>query len=522
MWTRYRQAHKAFAGVRKALDLARPKDLLDDANDRMPAANRKQEAELRSGLMGLAALPKARALEKLKQLCGQHVTRADSLWADLGEAPLARTAVHLKTLVDGAAAGGLGNDWEALAAGYLARGWLVDASAWRAYAAVRDAPDVEAVTAALRAVYLPWLENLAEQVQGWAASYPTADPAKCPVFGPAPGTVLVFVDGLRCDLGLELARLLQEHGLAVEIARHWSALPTVTATAKPAWRPLADGLVGSTLSEGFEPQIAETGKNLKTQAFRNLVADLGWPWLEPTSTGDPTGAAWTETGTFDHDGHTQGARLAWRMEEDLRAVGLRVRDLLHAGWQRAVLITDHGWLLLPGGLPKVDLPAHLTQSRWPRCAVPQPGAHHGFEELPWFWGGGHSVVCAPGVSAFKSGIEYAHGGLTLQEALTPMLTVTAGQRAAQPIEIASIEWKGMRLRVQLKGGFSGTVLDIRTKPADAGSSVLDSERRLQPPGDDGAAALLVTDDEFEGAAAVLVVIRDGAVVAKQPVTIGGD
>jgi hypothetical protein len=199
-----------------------------------------------------------------------------------------------------------------------------------------------------------------------------------------------------------------------------------------------------------------------------------------------------------------------------------VRDLLRAGWKRAVLITDHGWLLLPGGLPRVELPAHLTQSRWPRCAVPHPGAHHGFNELPWFWGGGHSVVCAPGVTAFKSGIEYAHGGLTVQEALTPMLTVTAGQQAAQAVEIASVDWKGMRLRVQLKGGFSGTVLDIRTKPADADSSVLGADRRLQPPGDDGAAALLVTDDKFEGAAAALVVIRDGRVVAKQPVTIGGD
>ncbi len=103
-----------------------------------------------------------------------------------------------------------------------------------------------------------------------------------------------------------------------------------------------------------------------------------------------------------------------------------------------------------------------------------------------------------------------------------MLTVTTSRQAAESVEIVSAEWKGMRLRVQLKGGIEGTVLDIRTKPADAGASVLDSGRRAQPPGDDGTAALLVTDDEYEGAAAVLVVIRTGQVVAKQPVTIGGD
>jgi len=522
VWKRYRESHKAFAGVRKALDLAQPKDLFDAANERLPAANRQQQDELRAGLAGLAGVAKAAALAKLKGLCEQHAPRAQSLWADLGEAPLAQAAVHLKTLTAGIAAGHLGHDWDSLAAGYVEHGWRVDVAAWRAFAAVRDAPDLEAVTAALRAVYLPWLETLAEQVQGWAASYPMATAASSPLFEPTPGTVLAFVDGLRCDLGRELDAVLTDQGLTVEFATCWSALPTVTATAKPAWRPLANALVGGALPEGFEPQIAETGKDLKTQTFRNLVAKLGWTWLEPSSIGDPSAAAWTETGTFDHDGHSLGARLAWRLEDELRAVALRVRDLLHAGWQRAVLVTDHGWLLLPGGLPKVELPGHLTQSRWPRCAVPQPGAQHGFKELPWFWGGGHSVVFAPGISAFKTGVEYSHGGLSPQEALTPMLTVTAGKQAVQSVEIASAEWKGLRLRVQLTGGFAGTVLDIRTKPADAGSSVLDPERSGLPPGADGSAALLVTDDKHEGAAAVLVVIREGQVVAKQAVTIGGD
>ena len=401
VWTRYCQAHKAFAGVRKALDLAHPKDLLDVANDRMPATNRKQEDALRAGLLGLLTLPRAQAVTRLKQLCAEHGPRADSLWADLGEASLARSAVPLQVLAEGIAAGAGGHDWDTLTAAYLDRGWGIDAAAWRAYAAVRDAPDLEAVTAALRAVYLPWLAGLAEQVQAWALSYPGAG-ASCPGERrggtprlPSPGTVLVFVDGLRCDLGLELARLLKADGLTVEATTRWSALPTVTATAKPAWRPLADALIGNSLPEGFEPQLLDTGKNLTTQAFRNLLASKGWTWLEAASTGDPTGAAWTEIGTFDHDGHAQGARLAWRLEEELRAVALRVRDLLAAGWQRVVLVTDHGWLLLPGGLPKADLPAHLTQSRWPRCAVPQPGAHHGFQELCPGSGAAATVWSAP-------------------------------------------------------------------------------------------------------------------------------
>ena len=35
--------------------------------------------------------------------------------------------------------------------------------------------------------------------------------------------------------------------------------------------------------------------------------------------------------------------------------------LLDAGWQQVVVVTDHGWLYVPGGLPKVELPYYLTK-----------------------------------------------------------------------------------------------------------------------------------------------------------------
>jgi hypothetical protein len=231
------------------------------------------------------------------------------------------------------------------------------------------------------------------------------------------------------------------------------------------------------LPEGFEPQPTDTGKPLKTRGFRKRVADLGWAWLDPKETGDPRGAARTEAGTFDEDGHKLGARLAWRLEGELRAVAQRVIDVLEAGWKPTVLISDHGWLLVPSGLPKAELPGHLTVSRWSRCAVGQPGAQHGLKEVLWFWGGGHSMVLAPGVSSFTSGVEYAHGGLSAQEALTPLLTVTRGAQGAETgVTIEVAKWVGLRLKVQLAGGYQGTALDIRARAADAASGLLGPEQ----------------------------------------------
>jgi len=42
----------------------------------------------------------------------------------------------------------------------------------------------------------------------------------------------------------------------------------------------------------------------------------------------------------------------------------------------------------------------------------------------WFWDSAEAVVLAPGISCFVAGTEYAHGGLTLQEALIPSLAVS--------------------------------------------------------------------------------------------------
>ena len=299
VWQRYCQTPLVFAGVRKALDLIQPKDLFDTANERMPATNRSREDSLRNVLKDFAGMPTAQALERLRTLAAQHSPRAESVWAALDEAPLARAAVHLKVLAEGIAAGVLGHDWAALAQGYLERGGSIDTAAHHVFDAVRDRGDLDAVTAALRAVYLPWLRGLAEQVQGWIGSYPAADLGSAPLYEPAAGTRLVFVDGLRCDLGLELQRLLTAQGVDVRLDTRWSAMPTVTATAKPAWRPVADGLVGQALPDGFEPQVAETGKPLTAHAFRKLLTASGWTRLESGETGDPQGSAWTEIGTFD-------------------------------------------------------------------------------------------------------------------------------------------------------------------------------------------------------------------------------
>jgi hypothetical protein len=116
-------------------------------------------------------------------------------------------------------------------------------------------------------------------------------------------------------------------------------------------------------------------------------------------------------------------------------------------------------------------------------------------------------------------MEYAHGGLTLQEALIPSLTLSTKQTGGlKAVVLKEMKWSGMRLNVVLEGA-QGLIIDVRGKVADAATSFAASP--IPGAADGKKASLLVADDEALGAAAFLVVIDEkGQPIFKQPIVIG--
>ncbi len=187
------------------------------------------------------------------------------------------------------------------------------------------------------------------------------------------------------------------------------------------------------------------------------------------------------------------------------------------GWKKIVVLTDHGWLWLPGGLPKTELPKHLTKSRWSRCALPEPAAKRTLLQVNWYWGNEHAIALAPGVSCFIANHEYAHGGLTLQEALTVDLVITAGSQAYGKAAIVSCQWMGLRLRLMVEGAGTDCSVDLRRHAGNPASSYLDATRNIEA---DGAVSFLLEDDDILGETAVIVVLEGNRVVCEQVTTIG--
>lgn len=521
----YRDSHSSFPHIFGLLAKVQPPQmgLFPDQGllAGYPQANEQSESALRYALSACASMMATQACAAVLAAEKEHGLRRAWLWASMGRSPLAEALGHLALVAKRSSVLPIGQTPADLAAGYQQSGWQVDQAALHALACVHSKADVEAVGASLRAMYLPWVEEAARRLQeavkveGGLPPLPTEKAS-----GLGAGTCTVFVDGLRYDVAVQLQQRLLTLGDA-NLSASWTSLPTVTASGKAWCSPVAAHIAGTATDTEFEPRVAADGKTLSGHNFRKLLTEQGVQPLDKHETGDQQGQAWTEAGDLDHYGHEHGLRLARDLDSQLDQVVERVAELVEAGWKRIRIVTDHGWLLMPGGLPKSELAKHQTETRWGRCAVLKDSAHGTSLTFGWDWCKDVQVAYAPGVSSFIAGAEYAHGGISLQECLVPVLQLdcAGAAKTAAAVTIQSVTWKGLRCTVIVEGAVPGQRVDIRSKAALASSSLAASDKPL----DGGKASLAVADDEHMGAAAVVVVMSaEGEVLQKQVTTVGGN
>lgn len=511
VWARF-EGSVGYGTVVEYLGLEDPGNLFDhtDNRDAYPKLNAKGEAKLRDELLALADLDVPAARQRIEKLELEHAWRRETVWARRGEAPLALVLAHIVEMADADPLPT--HDGEALAEAYAAEGSGVD---WAAICAMAAAPrdvDRKAVTAALRAIYLPWLDKGAFALQELVRTgkVKLAGP---PQTAPTASTIL-FVDALRMDLAKELVRLLASEGLEIKLGWTWSGFPTVTATCKPMVSPVAALLSGPAATTDVLPLAPDGRATTKPVLFKLMQAE-GW---ETDNALLPDTRLWAEAGRFDEEGHSLGARLAERISAGVRDVADRVLQLVRTG-RTIRIVTDHGWLLMPDGLAHAALDAGLVEpnGKRTRCAMVKAKAQTSYLQVPWSWNKEVSIAAATGARSFYASYEYAHGGISPQECVLPTLEIT-GSGVQQDVSIAQAKWQGLRLRVEVAGGADLRV-DLRLGEETSGPTLIKGGRVLD---DSGRTAFLVTD-EHEGKTACLVVLDDdGRVLAHRTVTIGED
>ena len=246
VWDRFAESPVLYPGIPELLDAAMPDDLFADPQSSWPRNNREGEDALRRALLNLASETPTHARKRIAELERDHGARRSWVWAKVDGTPLADAIGHLAELAERTASELGGRSAASMAELYAGGAWKIDAAALSSMAATHSSADTEAVSNCLDTIYRPWLEESAQLLQSLVAKEPLpgGDRSRLDDIRIGPGTVVFFADGLRFDISHRLADALGQRSRTVALTTLWAALPTVTATAKPAVSPVAKQVYG--------------------------------------------------------------------------------------------------------------------------------------------------------------------------------------------------------------------------------------------------------------------------------------
>mgnify|MGYP001260940479 CR=1 FL=1 len=426
LWARFEDMAERLPGLLKQLETVEPLALALNSECYLSLAL-EEEQTLANTFAKMANKSDLDVEPGITRLQAQHAGRSESLWSRLGYTPYACALPHFAKLIELKNKPFGGPAIDVMASAYEREFWQLDYAALQAMACAQHDSQRQVIEGVLKVIYTPWLESRAEHFQklvklnGYNSANHQIKDAATASYQTA-SQVVFFVDGLRFDVARAFAKSL-EADYSVEVSTQWSALPSLTATAKAAVMPIKALLDGDIDNSNFIPRVKSSGSELSSASFKKLLEQAGWQYLDGVETGDPSGLAWVQTGDLDKAGHKEQLRLPSRIADILDEVSARIRGLKQAGWQHIRIVTDHGWLWVPGGMPKATLNKNATSDQTPRCAIMKSTASSEHLTAPWYWNGSVNIAFAPGISAFREGSHDDHGGLSLQECLTPVIDI---------------------------------------------------------------------------------------------------
>jgi hypothetical protein len=502
-WHSYPDAYDLFRNIA-------PPDLLQGA-ERYPRENDADEKRLTDELLQAAGLEPVAAAAAVLKLEAQHAARRESIWARMGRAPLATALGSLAEVVRAFQQTQVGNTVAEAAKRYADAGWRVDAAARSAMVLAQQAGLEKPIYAVLEGLYRRWLERQAEAFQTLVKrdGYPHWTLPDVP-----DGAVVLFVDGLRLDLARELeVALAKDANLTTALEPGFTSVPSVTSSGK-VWVSPVSSLAKGGNGVGFEPKLPK-GAYTADKLRKTMEAEV-YTLVDTENPSFAYGKGWAEfPGDIDSDGHNKGLRLARAVGSHLEDLARTIHRLLAAAWKEVWVVTDHGWLLLPGCLPKAELPAKLTETKWGRCAVLKDAApEHDWLMLPWSFDPAVRIALAPGISAFSSGREYDHGGLSPQESVVPFLRVQRkGPVAGQP-RLMTATWN---TRKTVCSVVASDAVGLHLSLERLGTAIGEAEGI----GDDGKGRVIFEEvDDLLGEQVCLVLRRDGQKIAEERLNFG--
>ena len=520
VWQYFANAPQKFPKIIEYLEKATPKDLgtgmFQLPAESWPAENKNKEADLKIQLEKLAKYTPAGALKKLTALWDVHKERLPWIWTELGFSPLAESLPHIIKLAKLSLKAYNNSSITGITDYYKSEGYQIDAALRQLFKSTSK-ENKKIFSAVSDLFYRPWIEKLTNKFQELVKE--NVDEIIDTDFANkiTGAQFILFVDAFRYDLALEFCNHLSNN-YKVELNQTWSALPSLTATSKPSVSPISELLSQESSIKDFQPNF-NSGNPCTAYYFKKELSQKGVQFISGVSEiKDLSQQHWMEIGDIDKKGHQEQSDMFKRIPSLLQELKETINNITEKGITKITIVTDHGWLLLPNGLPSEKLHKDLSETRWGRCAEMKTGATTDNLQLPWTWNPNEYIAYASGISFFKKNEEYAHGGISIHECMTPLITITSEKAVTtEKAVIEDYKWVGMRVLISTHGTIGNNFnIDVRLKREDANSSIKIGSVKQKD-----ADWKMMADGDYEGQAGYIVLLdSDGILVDSKLIEIG--
>jgi len=275
-----------------------------------------------------------------------------------------------------------------------------------------------------------------------------------------------LVDALRYELGDALAgKLESDHRITRSAAG--ALLPTKTSLGMAALAPETSGPLsvrleadGWTVLRGGSPLAGASDRDALYRAYKGdqVLVETLEQWLARGARQKPDAKvqlAVIRSTEIDSAGEVSDSVFRSSLENLMTSLARGVRKCFALGFDRAVLCADHGFLYVPVRKPgdQVSSPSGAVQIKGDRYAFGMVEPSESLlilrpEALGYVIEGvqGKSPTLALPLStgSFVKPGAYAHGGLSLQEALIPVLTVEPVGRKGDAKASVTLAYRGKK------------------------------------------------------------------------------
>lgn len=517
VWSFYVNSPTKYPQIESLLREAKPDDMgcgfFSIPEESWPQINEEREIQLRSELEKIAKDDLSKIYTGFNKLYDQHKERSKWVWTELGYSPLIIALKYLRDLSESVIKSYSSENLDEIIQFYTKEGFYADAWMRKAYASVKTEKDKSVIRELIQLIYKPWLEKITEKFQKLV--FENHSEIKRHNNSEQKGQFYLFVDAFRFEMAKEYINILEKRGLKVKLSHAFTALPTLTSTAKVKASPVAEEVNTSSRITDFTPSF----KSGKQANIVNLRAELeNKSFVHSIKNGfDPAKSYWVEIGNIDTKGHDEQAEMLKRTDELFDEISEVIDSAIESGISKIKIVTDHGWLMLPGGLPSSKIIKDLTVARCGRCAYIKEGVKTELAQLPWEWNPMVYIAYAPGISFFRNNEEYAHGGISLQECIVPEIEVQVEKNKQLNAKISSHKWVNLRCQIETENAQDGFFIDIRTKYNDEKTSIVLSARKTIL---GNKCSLIVDDSAIDSAAFIVLNNEKGKIIDKTKTAIG--